>query len=372
MSSLLIPFGKIYGLVMDVRNALYDRGIFRVHDLAARTISVGNLTAGGTGKTPLVALIAETLAESGETVCILTRGYGRKNAGEPVVVSDGKTVLADAATGGDEPVELARRLPGKAIVIADADRVAAGIWAKKQFGVTVFILDDGFQHRRVKRDLDIICIDATDPFGGGKVLPAGKLREPAGNLKRADVIVITRENLVDSVVDLRFQISNLNPEAEVFLARNTVGRVLPLNEFQELTHGSDDDGVRPESDVGWKRLRNEGDSDNADEEVRLLAFCALGNPDNFFYMLDEEFDKTSMSEFDFSIRKKFPDHHCYSQQDVGHLEKQARECRIDALVTTAKDAVKLLGLKFTMPCYVIEIEPLINDHAGFKRLIVSS
>ncbi len=372
MSSRLIPFGKIYGRVMDARNALYDRGIFRVHDLGARSISVGNLTTGGTGKTPLVAMIAKILAEQGETVCVLTRGYGRKNKGERVVVSDGSSVLFDAETGGDEPVELARKLIGKAIVIADADRVSAGSWAKEKFGVTAFILDDGFQHRRVKRDLDIVCIDATEPFGGGTVLPAGRLREPLGNLKRADVIVITRTNLVDGIENLRSQISNLNPHALVFSAYNSVKRVLPLKEFHATTLGSEDDAANPESGIGWERLREEGDPANADEEVRIMAFCALGNPDNFFHQIDEEFDKESMSEFDLSIFKKFPDHHFYSQNNVDRLEKQARECRMDVLVTTAKDAVKLMGLTFTMPCYVIEIETEIDDSEAFTDLLISS
>lgn len=339
MSSLLIPFGKIYGRIMDARNALYDRGVFRVHDLGARAISVGNLTTGGTGKTPLVAMIAEILAERGETVCILTRGYGRKNAGERVVVSNGESVLADAATGGDEPVELARKLIGKAVVIADRDRVAAGIWAKEKFGVTAFILDDGFQHRRVKRDLDIVCIDATNPFGGGTVLPAGRLREPLENLKRADVIVVTRANLVDKIEDLRFQISKLNPQAEIFLAHNAVKRLLPLEEFNARKQSSESDVSNPETGPGWERLLNEGDPANEDEEVRILAFCALGNPDNFFNQLDEEFERESMNEFDLSIIKKFPDHHFYSQNDVDQLEKQAMECSVDVLVTTDRKSV---------------------------------
>jgi tetraacyldisaccharide 4'-kinase len=371
MSSLLVPFGKFYGWVIDARNALYDRGIFRVHDLGARTISVGNLTTGGTGKTPLVTMIAEILAERGETVCILTRGYGRKNAGERVLVSDGRSVLADAETGGDEPVELARKLIGKAIVIADADRVSAGIWAKKKFGVTLFILDDGFQHRRVKRDLDIVCIDATNPFGGGDVLPAGRLREPLENLKRANAIVITRAHLVEEISNLRSQISKLNPQALVFSAFNSIKQVLPLKEFHARTLGSEDGSTNSES-IGWERLRDEGDPTNEDEEVRILVFCALGNPDNFFNQLDGEFEKKSMDDFNISIFKKFPDHHFYSQQDVDRLEKQARECNIAILVTTAKDAVKLSGLEFTLPCYVIEIEPQIDDPEAFKDLLVSS
>jgi tetraacyldisaccharide 4'-kinase len=128
---MLNVIGKLYGLVIALRNALYDRGMFRSYSLGARTISIGNITTGGTGKTPLVAYVADVLAEAGEKVCILTRGYGRSNPRERVLVSDGTNVLVDARTGGDEPVELARKLIGKAIVVADADRVSAAAWAKK-------------------------------------------------------------------------------------------------------------------------------------------------------------------------------------------------------------------------------------------------
>src|SRR5687767_15516298 len=126
---MLKLLGKIYSLGADVRNAFYDRGILKTYSLGARTISIGNITTGGTGKTPLVAYVAEILADAGEKVCILTRGYGRESSGR-VLVSDGNEVLVDASEGGDEPVELARKLIGKAVVVADADRVSAAKWAK--------------------------------------------------------------------------------------------------------------------------------------------------------------------------------------------------------------------------------------------------
>ena len=167
MLRLLSP---IYGKIADLRNSLYDRGIFKSHDLGAHTISIGNITTGGTGKTPLVAYVAEMLANRGERVCVLTRGYGRESSGR-VLVSDGTAPMVDSRTGGDEPVELATRLAGKAMIVADADRVAAAAWSIEKFGVTRFVLDDAFQHRRAKRDIDIVCIDATDPCGSGRVLP---------------------------------------------------------------------------------------------------------------------------------------------------------------------------------------------------------
>ncbi len=185
----------IYGTIIEARNSLYEKGVFKSFSLGVPVISIGNITVGGTGKTPLVAFVAEILAEKGEKVCIISRGYGRKNPKKRVLVSDGENILADARQSGDEPFELAQRLLGKAIVVADANRVSAGNWAREKFGITAFVLDDAFQHRKVKRDLDIVTIDATNPFGNKKMLPSGILREPLKNLKRADAIVITRANL---------------------------------------------------------------------------------------------------------------------------------------------------------------------------------
>jgi len=173
----LTPLSSAYGLAMKARQALYRSGRFRVHDLGVPVISVGNLTTGGTGKTPLVEWIATELAQTGLRVCILTRGYGRRNAGTRVVVSDGNEIISDAARAGDEAALLAERLKGQGAVITDADRVSAARWAVENLQSDVFVLDDGFQHLRVRRDLDILTIDATNPWGNGRLLPSGILRE---------------------------------------------------------------------------------------------------------------------------------------------------------------------------------------------------
>jgi tetraacyldisaccharide 4'-kinase len=338
--NLLSPFGWLYGRVANARNALYDRGTFASHSLGARTISIGNITAGGTGKTPLVALVAEMLAENDEKVCILTRGYGRENPKDRVLISDGQNVLVDAKTGGDEPVELAHKLIGKTVVIADADRVAAAKWALEKFGITAFVLDDGFQHRRAKRDVDIVCIDATNPFGGGEVLPAGRLREPLENLKRADAVVITRSNFAKDIEKLKSQILNLNPVAPIFLSENRIARLQTLEEFHAKTQSSAKHGT-------------------------VFAFCALGNPNSFFEQLRRE-------DFNPAGTETFPDHHFYTQQNISRLEKQARERKVDSFITTSKDAVKLKDLKFEIPCYVVEIDTVVSDAAEFRSLIAAS
>lgn len=326
---------------MDVRNALYDKGVFEVHDLGVRAISVGNITTGGTGKTPLVAHIAELLAERGETVCILTRGYGRDNPTQRVLVSDGEQVLVDAREGGDEPVELAHKLLGKAIVIADAKRVSAGEWARRKFGVSVFVLDDGFQHRKVKRDLDIVCIDATNPCDKGRMLPFGRLREPLAGLARADYFVITRSDLVNDVTELKARLVKWNSSAAVFEAKNVIGAITPIEEFHAKTQ---------KTQTGKFTLA-------------ALAFCAVGNPENFFEML-------KLSGVELVATKSYTDHHFYTEKDIREIETRAGSHGAEVLLTTAKDAAKMSNLKFELPCFVVEIELEISDKKDFEKIIV--
>lgn len=339
---MLSLLGYIYGRIANLRNWLYDRGIFESYDLKARTISIGNITTGGTGKTPLVAYVANILAERGEKVCILTRGYGRKDTSKRVLVSDGEELLATPAESGDEPFELAQKLLGKAIVIADADRVAAADWAVREFGVITFVLDDGFQHRRAKRDVDIACIDATNPFGGGKILPAGRLRESVENLKRASAIVITRADQVDDISGLRSEISKVRSDIPVFSAKSAIVSIHKLGEFlaSKSTEGTDESA----------------------KTKRAFAFCGLGNPDNFYSLL-------RTNEFDIAETRSFRDHHKYSQGDIRELERSASVSGTTILITTVKDAVKLSDLKFQMPVYVVEIDVEIDDAEVFAQML---
>lgn len=347
---ILPPIGKLYGLVMEARNRLYDRGVLRSSALGARTISVGNLTTGGTGKTPLVALISEMLIDSGEIVCILTRGYGRANPRERVLVSDGQVILADAAEGGDEPVELAARLGGRAIIVADADRLAAGRWALEKFGVTAFVLDDGFQHRRVNRDLDIVCIDATDPCGGGRVLPAGRLRESFTGLKRADAIVLTRSDLVDDTAAIETRLRKRNNSAPIFKARTEIADLVPIEEFHTKAQGVDP-----------------GDDQSANAvDGSAGAFCAVGNPEAFFSTVERYLGNGHQLVF----RKAFTDHHSYTQADIDAIQGCAKDGGAEFLITTAKDAVKLKGFLLSIPCVVALADIFIEDPEDLRRLVV--
>ncbi|MCD9188751.1 MAG: tetraacyldisaccharide 4'-kinase [Pyrinomonadaceae bacterium] len=330
---------RLYGKIQNLRNSFYEKGIFASHSLGAKTVSVGNITVGGTGKTPLVALVAEILAEKGEKVCILSRGYGRKNPKSRVLVSDGEKVLVEAAFAGDEPFELANKLRGKAVVISDANRVSAAKFAVEKFGVSAFVLDDAFQHQKAKRDLNIVCVDATNPFGNGKILPFGILREPLENLKRADAVVITRANLSNKVEDLKIEIAKYT-NCPVFISNNKISNLTDLKNFPAKTKSQI---PNPKSQI-------------------VFAFCALGNPDNFFEQLKSE-------NFNLVSAQKFPDHHFYTRKDIAEIENSAKKSGAQILLTTAKDAVKLKNVKFELPCFVVESEIFFEDEKRFRQLL---
>ncbi len=342
-----MPFSWIYARIADLRNTLYESGVFKSHSLGAPAVSIGNITVGGTGKTPLVAFVARILAAQGEKVCILTRGYGRDNQQKRVLVSDGEKILADARAAGDEPLELAKKLLGKAVVIADADRVAAAKWATENFSASAFVLDDAFQHRRAMRDLDIVVLDATNPFGNSKALPFGILREPLENLGRADLIIITRANLVDEkqIANYKLRIANYNPDCPIFTAENEISNLVKLEDFlSDIQPTTDRPALAPPT------------------TDHCFAFCALGNPDNFFEQL-------RLENFNPAATRKFPDHHRYTQNDIAKLEAEARQTRAEILLTTAKDAVKLTNLKFELPCYVVESALVFDDEKKLHEII---
>jgi tetraacyldisaccharide 4'-kinase len=330
----LSPLGLFYGAAMRARAALYERRILSTHKIDSPVISVGNLTTGGTGKTPLVEAIAEHLAEKGNRVCILTRGYGRDNSGQRVVVSKGTEILGDVTQTGDEPLMLAERLKGKAAVICDADRVSAARWAEENLASDVFVLDDGFQNLRIARNLNIVIIDATNPWGNKRVLPSGILREPRKALRRADCVVLTRtEQSTDST--LSAEIEKISG-APVFRSRMVTSGI----------HADNSDCA-----VQLKELARHP----------IAAFCAVGNPEGFFNHLRESFELADTTAF--------RDHHQYLQADIDWITKHALGNGAEALVTTAKDEVKLRALRFDMPCYIVDIEIEIESEEKFFDLI---
>lgn len=334
----LTPLSGLYGLLINRRNGLYRRGVFQSHHVDVPVISVGNLTLGGTGKTPLVLRIAQALAEQGLRVCILTRGYRRNSKGR-VVVSDGTSVIAAANEAGDEALMLAEATNGKVAVVCDANRLAGARWATQNLKSDVIVLDDGFQHRRLARDLDIVVIDATNPWGNGHLLPAGTLREPLSGLCRANCFVITRANDQGQVAALREELETINAAAPIFTAVTRISKITRLTDEQTVDIESVTDAV--------------------------TAFCAIGNPNSFFSLL-------TTAGIRMANQRAFRDHHYFAQSDIDSIETAARAAGVGILMTTAKDAVKLRTLSFGLPCYVVDITIDIQPEADFRQLIAQA
>jgi tetraacyldisaccharide 4'-kinase len=372
MSLALAPLGLLYGAVTRARLRLYRSGLLKTEKVGAPVVSVGNLTAGGTGKTPLVEWAARSLAGEGLRACVLTRGYGRADEGRRVVASDGARVLAEAAECGDEPRLLSEKLLGVASVVCDRDRVAAARWARAELGAEVFVLDDGFQHLRIARDLDIVTVDATSPWGGGHMLPRGRLREPASGLVRADCVVITRAELAADLGDLRREVARLSGgRAAVVTSRVRTRGLTPLGGAGVTPPGGA--GVELESRVEGRSAFDAGGrsalaaggrsaSDAFDVGSPVAAFCAVGNPRAFFEQLRRE-------GFELCHTRAFKDHHAYTAADAEALAREARRGGARALLTTAKDAVKLRGFEFALPCYVVEMGLEFDDEAALLGLL---
>lgn len=306
----------VFAAVVSLRYALYRTGVLRRFPLGVQVISIGNVTAGGTGKTPVTEIFARTLAEEGRKVAILSRGYRRKEAPwwrrmftqvitPPLVVSDGRRVLLDAATGGDEPYMLASNLPGVAVVV-DRNRVKAGRYAVKRFGCDTLILDDGFQYQKLKHSIDVLLVDATNPFGNGNMLPRGILREPARHLKRADIIFLTKCR--GDVSAVREEVRRYNKTADI-VECNHSPRVLK------------DVWSREEYPLSWLQGKT------------LCTLSGIASPKGFENSLRHLGSKVVWCE-------RYADHHRYDSSEVLYALNRTADMGADALVTTEKDAVR--------------------------------
>jgi len=333
---LFWPLELLYRAFLRLRLAAYGRGWLPRRRLPAKVISVGNLTVGGTGKTPMVITLAAGLERRGRRVAVLTRGYGRRERLPLVINGRGEVEKYRPELMGDEPIVLARRLPEVTIGIG-ADRYALGRQISEMEAPRppdVFLLDDGFQHLRLARDLDIVLLDSTRPFGNGAVLPAGPLREPRRALARADLIVLTRVAENGGEAKLLEEIRGLNPRAPVFRARTKLAGV-----FDAATH----------------RAANL----YALKQQPALAFCAVGNPEAF---------AADLARWEFSVAGAvaFPDHHRYQISDFKSIIAQADRLGARVLLTTEKDMVNLTVVPPSLPpTFYCRIELVLDDEAGF-------
>jgi tetraacyldisaccharide 4'-kinase len=297
---LLRLLARLYGGVVSVRNRYYDRP-GNVRRAPLPVISVGNITVGGTGKTPLVVWLARCLLSSGRRPVIVSRGYGGTAGRGPVFVSRGGGALCGPEVAGDEPYLMASTLAQVSVVVG-SDRWAGASAAAAQ-GCDIAVLDDGFQHRGLARDLDLVLIDSNDPFDDHRLLPAGRLREPLGALRRADLVLITRSRADERHPDLERQIREYAPSAPVLSAGHRT--------------------------VGFFDAEGRG----VEGPVRALGFCGVGSPAKFHDDLREE--AAEVVAF-----RAFRDHHVYTPDELRSLRELARSHGA-RLVTTEKDLARL-------------------------------
>ncbi len=335
---------KLYELAVRLRIAAYETNYLTAKKLDAFVISVGNITLGGTGKTPMVNYIARYLTREDRAVAILTRGYGRQSKGRRVLNDPGNDSQSNGRESyrefGDEPLMLARQLPEVPVVI-DKNRYEAGVWAKHRFDTDIMVLDDAYQHLAVSRDLNILLLDATDPFGAFEMLPFGRLREPLYALNRADVVIITRaDRPFDQAQTLR-------------IIKHVCGDQIPVLYFYSFIanfqHLSTNELYEAKQFVGWN----------------VAVMCGIGNPQAF---------SGDLLQIGLNIVSEnfFADHHAFTQEDLDKVVEAARQAGADAIITTEKDAVRLEHLNFSeaMPIYAAQLELQSEDEVRLKSLLL--
>ena len=326
----------IYDLGVRFRLAAYQ--ISKGKSLPGFVVSVGNLTAGGTGKTPAACMLAEWARDEGYRVAVLSRGYGGRYKGKVLQVSDGNHVNAGPFEAGDEPCLMAKKLEGIPVVISSR-RYLAGLFAHKNFGTNFFVLDDGFQHLALKRDLDLVLIDAANPFGNRYLLPRGPLREPVTQLKRADAFIITRSAPNGPGDELTNDLKTRFPSKPIFKSDHLPERII---------------------------VPSTGSVHNVDliNGKGIMGFAGIARPDAFIKTLTEL--GAELVSF-----KAFRDHHPYSRRDIQELMDERRRLKAEYLMTTEKDWVRMEGFVPSYPnlAYLTIKFSLLDDRERFLKMV---
>ena len=309
LTPLFYGLSILYGFGVYFRKTLYDIGLIPVKHLPFPVISVGNITVGGTGKTPVVAMIARFLVEHGRRPVILTRGYKRQGEQKLKIVSDTKKIFSLPEEAGDEPYMLAGWLPGVPIIVGK-DRYASAVFAMNEFMADCFILDDGFQHIKLFRDMDVLVINVRDPFSNCKILPWGYLREPLSSINRASLILLNKSIPGQNLESVFSMIRKYNPDAPVIETSYTPAYIAPaLNNRKYF----------PASNLKGKSV---------------MAFSGIADPSSFLNILKEIGAIIVNSVI-------FTDHHWYSERDMNNIRKIANLSAAEYIVTTEKDGVRL-------------------------------
>ncbi|WP_217704885.1 tetraacyldisaccharide 4'-kinase [Victivallis sp. Marseille-Q1083] len=355
MIGVMFFASRFYRMATQFRIWLYDKRIVRNRAIGCLVVSIGNLSCGGTGKTPVVEVFARTLSQKGRRVAILSRGYRSKKRTwrekirqkfssekmevPPKVVSDGEKLLLDSAYAGDEPYMLARNLKG-VVVLVDKDRVKSGLYAIDEFETDTLILDDGFQYLRLKPHINIVLVDTTSPFGNHHVLPRGTLREPVKNIRRADYIFLTKSNGGNQLRHLKSFLRRHNHRAEIIECCH-----MP----QYLEHA-----FQPDDKLELEHLKN----------LKVAAISAIANPLSFENFLEGFGAKLT-------LREHYADHHRYSETEIEIFAHQAKLSGARMIVTTEKDAVRIpASVKTELPIYFLRIKiDILSGQENFDQCI---
>lgn len=329
-NKILYPFTIFYFILFSISQMLR---LFKRKKMPCRVISIRNITAGGTGKTPLVIYIARFLKDAGRNVCVLSRGYKRKVSGSsPVVVNDGERLVAGRKISGDEPYLTARTLRNVPVVVC-GDRKKAGYYAIDRFGADTLLLDDGFQYTGLQRDLDIVCVNALNPFGCGMLIPAGYLREPLKNLSRADIFIITRTDRVskEKIKEIETVISKYKKDPKIFHSY-----------FSKKVFCR-------ETEIDLSSLKNQ----------RIIAISGIAMPEDFEAII-ADLGINLLSHI------KYPDHYFFKDRDIKKFLHDAAEFQATVL-TTSKDASRLPE---EFPCYVLDVKSEIMEKKEFEYMLL--
>ena len=325
------------------RSLAFRCGLRRSHRVDCPVISIGNLTVGGTGKTPLVMETARALSAAGKRVAVVSRGYGRTDASRPVLVSDGERVLVGVEEAGDEPLMMARCLPG-VVVVVGARRYEAALLARRETGADVIVLDDGFQHRALARDCDVVLWDTLRSPDAMALLPRGLMREGLGALRRAHALVFTRANYGHPVRRVLGRIKRIAPQLAVFRANLEPGDLRPL--LEDPVPGAA--------------------SPSALKGKRAAAFCGLGNPQSFWKTVES-------TGAELALRQAFPDHHRPDSAELAKFVRRARDASAECVLITEKDAENLPGnWRPGLPVWTLSARVTLGEESRrFERFLLS-
>lgn len=334
---LLTSLSWVYGAAIRMRQALSTLHVLKSKKLSCPVISVGNITLGGTGKTPTVIAIASLLLKNQKHPVIVSRGYGRKNETELLVVSDGQAGLLDSQTGGDEPVLIGSKLPTVPVIVG-SNRFEAAQLGLRRFNADVVVLDDGFQHIQLERALDIVLIDTNDPFGNEKLFPAGILREPLSALKRAHAVLLTKAERAEDLQHLKDRISKVT-DASIFSSRLVPVDIIECNSNKR----------HPLSVLN---------------NSTVLTLSGIARPSSFSSLL------RSLGAV-VAAEKSFPDHYEFTPKDLAEVRKQADAAKVNMIITTEKDAVRLKHLT-SEGIYALRVELMVNEQEEWESFILNT